>query len=163
MFNPRKLSALWPKAERPTAFELALLALERGEAEDAYRRLSDLLEAEGMPASQRAVVHNKRGVALVNMNLKPEALADFCAALELHPAFAAALVNVGNVFLEDGNVQEAVVQYLAAVGADDSYALAHFNLGAAYKKLGRHAEAVRELRTAARLEARAAPKPGKRI
>lgn len=139
------------------------MALERGQTEDAYRRLSDLLAAEVLSAAERAAVHNKRGVALVSMNRKPEALIDFCAALELRPTFAAALVNIGNVYLEEGNIQEAVVRYLAAVRADEAYALAHFNLGAAYKQLGRHAEAVRELRTAARLEARAAPKPGKVI
>jgi tetratricopeptide (TPR) repeat protein len=154
VFNPGKLFALWRRTERRTPFELALRELRRGKFEDAYRRLSDLL-ARALPPAEQAAVHNKRGVALVSMNRKAEALQDFSAALALAPAFAPALVNVGNVFLEDGNVEEAVVQYLAALRSDEGYALAHFNLGAAYKKLGRHTDAVRELRTAARLEARA--------
>ncbi len=157
VFNLRKLSALWGRPVR-TAFELALLALEQGHDEDAYGRLSELLAAEQLSALQRATVHNKRGVALVNMNRKSEALSDFSAALELEPALCPALVNLGNIFLEDGNIEEAILQYHAAVRADETYALAHLNLGAAYKKLGRHAEAVRELRTANRLEGRAPPK-----
>ncbi|MDQ6931703.1 MAG: tetratricopeptide repeat protein [Candidatus Eremiobacteraeota bacterium] len=158
MFNPWKLSALWGKRRVLTPFDVAVLALERGEHEDAYRRLSELLDAAPLSASQRAAVHNKRGVALVNMHRKSEALSDFSAALDLQPALCAALVNVGNILLEDGNIQEAIVRYHAAVRADDTYALAHFNLGAAYKKLGRHDEAVRELRTANRLEGRPPPK-----
>ncbi len=154
MFNPWKSDALRRRRDPRTPFDLALAALERGEAEDAYRRLCDLL-AQETPVVNRAALHNKRGVALVMMDRKAEALGDFRAALELQPAFSAALVNLGNMYLEEGDIEEAILQYLAAVRADDTYALAHFNLGAAYKKLGRHAEAVREWRTATRLEGRA--------
>lgn len=73
---------------------------------------------------------------------------DFAMALELSPAFAPALVNVGNLLLEDGDLKGAVARYEAALRSDDGYHVAHLNLGVAYKKLGRHAEAVREFRRA---------------
>ncbi len=158
MFNFRKISALWRKAEHRTPFEQAIFALEGGDVADAYRRLSDLLAGEPLPASQQALMRNKRGVALVRMNRKSEALAEFLSALRLQPAFPAALVNLGNLSLEDGDIHKAVAHYEAAVRCDETYAIAHLNLGVAYKKLGRHGDAVRELRTASRLEGRTVKK-----
>ena len=58
------------------------------------------------------------------------------------------------MLLEDGHLLDAVDYYAAAIRADETYATAHRNLGVAYKRLGRRGEAVRALRTAARLEGR---------
>ncbi|MDQ6826266.1 MAG: tetratricopeptide repeat protein [Candidatus Eremiobacteraeota bacterium] len=153
MFNFRKLSAR-RREPRGSPFGAALLALERGDAAEAYGRLTELLAGERLSAPEEALLRNKRGVALVRMNRKNEAMAEFSTALKLQPGFAATLVNVGNLSLEDGDVRAAITYYEAAVQSDDSYAIAHLNLGVAYKKAGRYDEAVRELRTATRLENR---------
>ena len=101
-------------------------------------------------SNDRAAIFNKRGVARVHLGRNDDALSDFNAALEIRPAFAPALVNIGNLFLESGELETAVLHYEAALRSDDDYRVAHLNLGVALKKLGRHADAVREFRRADR-------------
>ena len=131
-----------------------------GKHAEAEARLSELLAGEGA-AAERAAVANKRGVARVQLGRRDEALADFRLALEMRPDFPPALVNIGNLLLEDGRLDEAIAQYERAVRVDDEYALAHLNLSAAYKKAGRHEEAVREYRRGGKLEGRLFGKPTK--
>jgi tetratricopeptide (TPR) repeat protein len=71
-----------------------------------------------------------------------------------------AIVNVGNLLLEDGVIDDAIEHYQAALRIDDTYAPAHLNLGIAYRRLGRRADAVREFRRANRFALR--PPPRKR-
>jgi len=134
-------------------FALAVRRLERGDAQGAVTDFTELLAASHA-SDERARIANKRGVAFVRLGRRAEALADFTLALELLPRFAPALANVGNLLLEDGALDDAIVHYEAAVRADESYAVAHLNLAVAYRKLGRRADAVRELRLANRLEGR---------
>lgn len=148
MFDFRKLTALFRR--EPTPFQRAMQAIALGRYDEALERIDALLAA-ATPA-ERAALHNKRGVALVNMGRRDEARAAFASALALLPKFAPALVNEGNLALEDGNVTEAVGLYESAIRSDDAYPLAHLNLGVAYKRLGRRAEAVREFRRAHHLE-----------
>jgi len=102
----------------------------------------------------RAAVYNKQGVALVALGRRDEALASFCGALSLNERCAPALVNIGNLLLEDGHVADAIDYYEAAISADERYHVAYANLGVALKRVGRPADAVRALRSAARLEVR---------
>ena len=148
MFDFRKLTAFFRR--EPTPFDQALRAIALGRYDEAIERIDALLPA-ATPAG-RAALLNKRGVALVNLERRDEARAAFSRALSVLPKFAPALVNEGNLALEDGNVAEAVRLYESAIRSDDSYAIAHLNLGVAYKRLGRRAEAVREFRRAHRLE-----------
>jgi tetratricopeptide (TPR) repeat protein len=142
---------LAPFRRKPlTAYELALRSLAHGEYEDALRRLDALLNDE-TTARGRAAVANKRGVALVGLGRRSDARQAFEDALELQPRFAPALVNLGNLLLEEGELEAAVAQYEAAIRSDDRYAPAHHNLAVAYKRLGRTADSVRELRRAHKL------------
>jgi tetratricopeptide (TPR) repeat protein len=139
-----------------TPYERAVAALEFGEYEVA------LLESEAALAGApddpaRADALNKRGVALIGLERRDDALAAFCDALERSEKHAPALVNIGNLLLEDGNVEDAVDYYQAAMRADPAYPLAYRNLSVACKRLGRPGEAVRYLRVADRLEARRRP------
>ncbi len=148
MFNLNKVAAFFG-VRPPSPFARATRLIETGDYAKAEAELTALLSSED--ASHRASIFNKRGVARVHQERHADALSDFRAALELRPGFAPALVNVGNLLLEGGQIEAAVVQYEAAVRSDDAYRVAHFNLGVAYKKLGRHADAVREFRRADRL------------
>lgn len=149
----RRLLALF-RPELRTPFELALRDIAYCRYEEALSRLDALLADDQMPARERAAVTNKRGVALVALRRKDEARAAFGQALEIVPNYAPALVNIGNLHLEAGEFDEAIRRYESAVCSDHEYALAHHHLGVVYKRLGRTADAVRELRLANRLEGR---------
>lgn len=153
MFNFRRFLALF-RPELYTPFELALRDIARRDYAEALARLDALLEDPGLSAAERAAVANKRGVALVELQRRDDARAAFDRALEIVPKYAPALVNIGNLHLEAGEMEEAIRWYESAVLSDDEYALAHHNLGVAYKRLGRTSESVRELRKAHRLEGR---------
>lgn len=128
-------------------------ALDRGRAAEALA----FFEAAYLAArtdAERAIVENKRGVAHVQRGDRAAALAAFSAALDVHPRCVPALTNIGNLLLEDGALEDAIVHYDAALRLDDDCALAHLGLSIAYKRLGRRGEAARELRRAHRLEGR---------
>ncbi|HZZ64838.1 MAG TPA: tetratricopeptide repeat protein [Candidatus Baltobacteraceae bacterium] len=158
MFNFRRFLALF-RPELYTPFELAQRDIAQRRYEDALIRLEELAAQGDLPGEQRAAIVNKRGVALVHLERWDQARAAFEEALEYSPAFAPALVNLGNLQLESGEVEGAVRFYERAVRSDDDYAAAHHNLGVAYKRLGRTSEAVRELRRAHKLEGRVVRKP----
>lgn len=153
-FDVRRWFAGPPPPQGP--YERAVAALETGEYELALREAEEALAAAGDDAAQ-ADAHNKRGVALVGLELRAQALDAFCDALERAVKHAPALVNVGNLLLEEGALEDAVDYYQAAMRADPAYPLAYRNLSVACKRLGRRAEAVRYLRVADRLEARRRP------
>jgi tetratricopeptide (TPR) repeat protein len=142
-----------PAAEPPGDYGRGLAALSAGRAEDALAAFCAALEGAA-GGEERARIENKRGVALVALGRAREAGAAFEAALEARAAFAPALVNLGNLALEEGRTAEAIAWYERAIAADPDYAPAHLNFGIACKRSGRRADAVRHFRTAARLEAR---------
>ena len=148
MFNLGKVAAFFG-LRPPTSFERAVRLIETGNFTKAEAELTALLSAQD--DTGRAAIFNKRGVARVHQGRHEEAASDFKAALEIQPGYAPALVNIGNLLLEGGEVEAAVLQYETAVRNDDAYRVAHFNLAVALKKLGRHADAVREFRRADRL------------
>jgi tetratricopeptide (TPR) repeat protein len=139
----------------PTPYERALRALDSGQYADALTQFDDLLASLPANDKRRLTVENKRGIALIYLGRKDEARAVFESILASDPVYVPALVNLGNMALESGNLDEAVTRYESALHIDDFYPGAHFNLGVAYKRLGRTADAVRELRRATSLEGRA--------
>lgn len=136
-------------------FACALEALRRREFASAETAFSQFLAGEHLSLGERAFLLNKRGVARIGLERRELAQADFEAALEIKPAYAPALANLGNLLLEEGKVDAAIARYESAIRADREYAIAYLNLSVAYKRTGRIAEAVRALRQAQRLEQRA--------
>ena len=63
-------------------------------------------------------------------------------ALELNPAAAGALVNLGTIYYRQKNFVEAEKHYVQAVVADPGYPLAEFNLGNLYDEQGRVKDAA---------------------
>jgi tetratricopeptide (TPR) repeat protein len=159
-FNLRRFLALF-RPELYTPFELALRDIAHHRYEDAIARLDAILADPNVLPPERAAAANKRGVALVDLKRHDEARAAFEQALQIVPKFAPALVNIGNLHLEDGDAEAAIRYYESAILSDEDYALAHHNLGVAYKRLGRTGDSVRELRKAHRLEGRVVRKQRK--
>jgi len=150
VFNLRKLAAFFRPRIELTPFQHAVRLLDTGAYAQAELELSTLLE--GAAGVERAAILNKRGISRVRQDRRQEGRADFAAALQIDAKYAPSLVNVGNLLLEDGRLEEAIEQYEEALRSDDDYAVAHMNLSAAYKKAGRHDDAVREFRRAGRVE-----------
>jgi tetratricopeptide (TPR) repeat protein len=72
-----------------------------------------------------------------------EAVAAYEKAIELNPAAAGALVNLGTIFFRDRKLKKAESCYQKAMAADPQYPLAHFNLANLYDEQG-HAELARK-------------------
>jgi tetratricopeptide (TPR) repeat protein len=140
----------------PPASPLAagVAALERGLLDDALIHFELALAGATTPG-ERALVQNKRGLAFLQRRDRAAAIAAFVEALAEDGRCAPVVVNIGNLLLEDGVLDDAVAHYEAALRFDAAYAPAQLNIGIAYKRLGRHADAVRAFRRAAQLEARA--------
>ena len=134
----------------------AAVALDEGRPEEALAALDKALAGD-LTAERRAFGLNKRGVALIALGRRDDARAAFTEALAAVERCAPPLVNLGNLLLEDGDVEGAIERYRAAIRADESYPMAYLNLGVALKRAGRRAEAVRSLRTVHRLEMRRPP------
>ena len=147
----------------------AAVALDEGRPEEALAALDKALAGD-LTAERRAFGLNKRGVALIALGrrddgrrsadaaaARDDARAAFTEALAAVERCAPPLVNLGNLLLEDGDVEGAIESYRAAIRADESYPMAYLNLGVALKRAGRRAEAVRSLRTGHRLEMRRPP------
>lgn len=63
-------------------------------------------------------------------------------AATLDPASAGALVNLGTVYFNERNFDEAERQYMRALEVDVNYALAHFNLGNLFDEMGDRPQAL---------------------
>ncbi|MBD5655418.1 MAG: tetratricopeptide repeat protein [Candidatus Eremiobacteraeota bacterium] len=154
MFDVRSVFAALRRRPGPrNAFERGVVALDAGRHEEALDEF-EAARREAPEARDEAAAHNKRGVVLIALVRRHEALEAFSLALDRDAECAPALVNIGNVLLEDDHVLDAVDYYEAAIRADAGYPMAHRNLGVAFKRLGRRGDAVRAFRAAARLEGR---------
>jgi len=79
---------------------------------------------------------------------KREAIAAYEKALELNPAMAGALVNIGTIFYNARKWRESEKFYTRAIEADATYALAHFNLANLHEELGRTSLAINHYKKA---------------
>jgi tetratricopeptide (TPR) repeat protein len=81
-----------------------------------------------------------------------EAIAAYEKAIELNPAAAGALVNLGTIFFRDRKLKKAEGCYQKAITADPHYPLAHFNLANLYDEFGRAEPAKKHYKEAIRLD-----------
>jgi tetratricopeptide (TPR) repeat protein len=119
--------------------------------------LDELLAAQTDP-QRRAEIMNKRGVALVELNRRDEARSVFELVLAIDPQYAPAIVNLGNLELEAGEIDTAIALYQRALEADSGSASACRHLAIAYRRAGRTADALNAFARARRLEGRRRPK-----
>jgi tetratricopeptide (TPR) repeat protein len=128
-------------------------ALRAGELDEAERCFGEALAAAS-DDRERALAHNKRALVALARGDRPAAQAALDEALRTYAACVPAIVNAGNLLLEDGNVDGAIARFEAAIVLDPDYPEAHHNLGVAFRRAGRRSDAVRELRRATGLERR---------
>jgi tetratricopeptide (TPR) repeat protein len=128
-------------------------ALQAGALDEAERCFEEALAAAGADR-ERALAHNKRALVALARGDRPGAQAALDEALRSFPACVPAIVNAGNLLLEDGDIAGAIARFEAAIDLDPDYPEAHHNLGVAYRRAGRRSDAVRELRRATGLERR---------
>lgn len=101
---------------------------------------------------ERVGVLNRAAVDALRAGDRASAAALLCEALGLDARSPRTIVNIGNMLLEDGALEDAIAHYESALRYDDRYAPAHHNLGVALRRSGDLAGAVRHLRRATRLE-----------
>lgn len=76
----------------------------------------------------------------------------YLRAIELEPAHADALVNLGRLLHERGDVADAAERYRRALAVRPGHATAAYNLGVALEDLGRVEEAIDAYRAALRVD-----------
>jgi tetratricopeptide (TPR) repeat protein len=77
-----------------------------------------------------------------------QAIEAYCKVLELNPAAAGALVNLGTIYYRQRRFDQAENYYARAIEADPQYPLAQFNLGNLYDEQGRLQEALERYKRA---------------
>ena len=101
---------------------------------------------------RQAESYFQKGLALEETGAPIEqAIESYKRAVELNPAAAGALVNLGTIYYRQRNYTEAERHYQLAVEVDTNYPLAHYNLGNLFDEQGDLERAELHYTTALRL------------
>lgn len=127
--------------------EQAVELLKSGDFNRALSQLNALI-AEG---SEDPDVYSYRGVVLLNLNRKPEALKDFDKAVDLQPDYSYRYAS--RAFARDamGDIPGAIADYEKAIELDPEDAIAHNNLGLLIEKSGNQNAAKKHFDSADKL------------
>ncbi len=109
------------------------------------------------PRSDRCPVPQHPGVVYLHYLSKPvEAQAEFQRAIDLDPAYAEALTNLGVTLAQQGRWEDAIAAYRKAISLPiyPSPEVAYANLGWAYLNLNKPREAEESYRAAVQLQPR---------
>ncbi len=104
------------------------------------------------PLPPKAVTLNQAGVEALEQGDLTVAEARFALALEYHPRFVDALVNLGLVELQRGNFAQARQRLDEAVGINRHIAQPHHGLGLLEERRGKPARAAEHYRDALRVD-----------
>ncbi len=128
-------------------YDLGINAQSTGDVRGALREFEESLKLD----DDFAEAHNAIAVLLhLSFDKKDDAEKHYRRALEIRPAFSEAKVNLGNLYLDEGRLDEAIALYEQALN-DMLYAtpyIAEANLGWAYFKKGNGAQAIEHLKAA---------------
>ena len=108
--------------------------------------LAAVAHAQDAPSAE-AIERNTRGIALLKEGKAAEAAAQFRAAVDLAPKYAAAQGNLAFAYEKAGKVDEAMAAYQKLLELDPKNATALNNLATLYSRNGRHEDAIREYET----------------
>jgi Tfp pilus assembly protein PilF len=121
------------RAHRVELAKYALQAVLDGFGEQSPPRDKDNADA-----------HLLRGIIEEDGKMRAAAMADFDAARTKRPDLVDALMHLGTMKLQAGNVSEATPLLESAIKFAPNMALAHLSLGDAYRQGGRAADARKE-------------------
>ena len=128
-------------------YDLGINAQTNGDVRSALKEFEESLKLD----PDFADAHNAIAVLLhLSFDKKDEAEKHYKQAIEIRPTFSEAKVNLGNLYLDQGRLDEAIALYEQALN-DMLYAtpyIAETNLGWAYFKKGNSAQALEHLRAA---------------
>ncbi len=94
-----------------------------------------------------ANVESSLGFALLQTSQKTEAMQALESAVQADPNHSQAQYQLGKLLLDNGDAAAAVTHLEIAERVDPSPDYVHYQLGTAYRKLGRTADAEREMHT----------------
>lgn len=133
-------------------FRLAYALQQKGDSEAAREVL---LSCKGLRPKD-PTAFNESGTILANLNLWPEAVADFREALVLDPDYSIAYGNLIHAYGMMGRVQDAEAvfrdYFTRAPKKPLEIAVVHTNLGMAYDRNGDHDRALSEFTEAIELD-----------
>lgn len=113
--------------------------------------------ASAAPLAPRAVELNQSGVEALQSGDLEKASARFALALEFHPRFVDALVNLGLVELQRGSFREARKRLEKAVAVNRHVAQSHHGLGVLSEREGDTVRATKHYRAALEVDPGFAP------
>lgn len=123
------------RAEAPPANASAVELEQQGDdLRDAkfYLDALDYYRAAMGKAGETALLHNKSGIAFLQLMRFDQAKREFKQAIKLDPKYAEARNNLGVVEYYDKNYGRAVKYYKQAIKLNDDSASFHSNLGSAH-------------------------------
>jgi tetratricopeptide (TPR) repeat protein len=117
---------------------LAIIRLQRGDAEDAEQQLRKAIRKN----AKSAPLYNSLGYVLQGQRRHDAAAAAYRKAIAIDPVFAIAMNNLGNVLLSEKRYEEAITEYGRALAIKPDYVEAYANLAGALLGLNRYEVAV---------------------
>lgn len=100
--------------------------------------------------SDRAIMHNNKGVTALYDGNTERAIFEFKTATELSPDYVEAWNNLGLAYKFQGKTELAIQAFKKAIYLDKKYASPYNHLGAMYYNVGRFDEAIAEFKKAIR-------------
>jgi tetratricopeptide (TPR) repeat protein len=122
-------------------YENGCREMELHNYESAEKIFKEILTDESKHYAEAAA--NKLGVIYAKNGQSVEGEKYFKLALSSCNSYAPALVNLGNLSLERGDIEVASAFYKNAIENDENYFLAYYNLAILFKKVGNYREYIR--------------------
>lgn len=109
-----------------------------------YRKLTgkEMREPDTEPLRWREL--NDKGLSLLNLGFKEEAISCFIEALRTDPDEDEIHINLGDAYKAQGKLDKALVEYKEALRIDPDDIVAHSNLANIYQSQGKLDEVIRE-------------------
>jgi tetratricopeptide (TPR) repeat protein len=128
--------------------------IERGNVKDAIHdypgAIADYTMAISIDAKAAPAYYN-RGTVLSQSGKHEAAIVDYKKAIAIDPQYAQAHLNLANELDDLDDTAGALTNYNRAIAIKPNYALAYLNRGIMHGRAGNRAQAVTDLRQAAKL------------
>jgi tetratricopeptide (TPR) repeat protein len=128
-FSARYSNYLAPAIDPQSVVSRLALVNQRGVSEDCIARIS------AIPGDRfRAQKDFALGTMMYRFGIYDEAQKRLLASVSARPDYAAAFLNLGNVYFMQGDYDKALSGYQSAIQLDSTSAIANYNIGQTYIK-----------------------------